>query len=55
MEAKIDLAVRSEEDAQVFTTQQVTLDYILARFGVTLPTKQPYTLDSLTASPAVSE
>ncbi|MFN2241157.1 MAG: Flp pilus assembly protein CpaB [Anaerolineae bacterium] len=55
MEAKIELAVRSEEDAQVFTTQQVTLDYILARFGVTLPTKQPYTLESLTASPAASE
>jgi pilus assembly protein CpaB len=55
MEAKIELAVRSEEDAQVFTTQQVTLDYILARFGVTLPTKQPYTLEPLTASPAVSE
>lgn len=55
MQARIDLAVRSEEDAQVFTTQQVTLDYILARFGVTLPTKQPYTLESLTASPSVSE
>jgi Flp pilus assembly protein CpaB len=55
MEARIELAVRSEEDAQVFTTQQVTLDYILARFGVTLPTKQPYTLESLTASPAGTE
>jgi Flp pilus assembly protein CpaB len=53
LEAKIDLAVRAEDDAQQFTTQQVTLDYILARFGVSLPTKQPFALESLkSASPA---
>ncbi len=54
MGAKIDLAVRSEEDTQLFTTQQVTLDYIMARFGLSLPAKQPYSLDSLIESP-VSE
>jgi Flp pilus assembly protein CpaB len=53
--AKIELAVRSEEDAQTFTTQQVTLDYIMARFGVTLPTRQPYTLESLAAGAASEE
>jgi pilus assembly protein CpaB len=53
--AKIDLAVRSEEDAQTFTTQQVTLDYIMARFGVTLPARQPYTLESLAAGAASEE
>ncbi len=44
--ASIDLAVRAQGDGQVFTTQQVTLDYILARFGVTVPPKQPYSLGS---------
>jgi Flp pilus assembly protein CpaB len=48
--AKIDLAVRAKDDAQEFTTQQVTLDYIMARFGVSLPAKQPYSLDGLNPS-----
>ena len=55
MEAKIDLAVRAEDDAQQFTTQQVTLDYILARFGISLPTRQPFTLESLKKASPVSE
>ncbi len=42
--ASIDLAVRAQDDHQQFTTQQVTLDYVLARFGVTLPPRQPYTI-----------
>ena len=46
-EASIDLAVRAEEDHQTFATEQVTLDYILARFGVSLPGKQPYTIEGL--------
>jgi Flp pilus assembly protein CpaB len=45
--ASIDLAVRAQEDHQVFTTQQVTLDYILARFGIGLPAKQPYGIENL--------
>ena len=55
LKAQIDLAVRSAEDAQQFTTQQVTLDYILARFGVSLPAKQPFTLESLKAAGPVPE
>jgi Flp pilus assembly protein CpaB len=51
--ASIDLAVRAENDLQIFSTQQVTLDYILARFGISLPTKQPYALDSI--SPQAGE
>jgi Flp pilus assembly protein CpaB len=39
-------------DHQTFTTQQVTLDYILARFGVSLPVKQPYTIRELGAEKA---
>jgi pilus assembly protein CpaB len=45
--ASIELAVRAQDDAQQFVTQQVTLDYILARFGVALPAKQPYSLESI--------
>jgi pilus assembly protein CpaB len=44
--ASIDLAVRAQDDDQVFATQQVTLDYLLARFGISLPTRQPYSIDS---------
>ncbi len=44
--ASIDLGVRAQDDAQQFTTQQVTLDYILARFGVALPAKQPYSIEN---------
>jgi Flp pilus assembly protein CpaB len=55
--ASIDLAVRAEDDAQPFATQQVTLDYILTRFGVSLPPRQPYTIEQLgnTVQPAGSE
>ncbi|HFD38259.1 MAG TPA: Flp pilus assembly protein CpaB [Anaerolineae bacterium] len=49
--ASIDLAVRAQDDGQVFTTQQVTLDYILARFGIVVPPKQPYALGSDLATP----
>jgi Flp pilus assembly protein CpaB len=45
--ASIDLAVRAQDDHQVFTTQQVTLDYVLARFGISLPAKQPYGIENL--------
>ncbi|MEJ2209219.1 MAG: Flp pilus assembly protein CpaB [Anaerolineae bacterium] len=43
----IDLAVRAQDDAQQFATQQVTLDYIMARFGVSLPGQQPYTVQDV--------
>jgi pilus assembly protein CpaB len=45
--ANIDLAVRAEDDIQVFSTQQVTLDYVMARFGLSVPTKQPYTIEHI--------
>ena len=50
VKAQIELAVRAEDDAQEFRTQQVTLDYILARFGISVPNKQPYTLETLKVS-----
>lgn len=43
----IDLAVRAQDDTQQFATQQVTLDYIMARFGVSLPGRQPYTVQHI--------
>jgi pilus assembly protein CpaB len=45
--ASIDLAVRAQDDLQPFATQQVTLDYIMARFGLSLPAKQPYTIEDV--------
>lgn len=45
--ASIDLAVRAQDDHQAFVTEQVTLDYVLARFGVSLPGKQPYTIENM--------
>jgi pilus assembly protein CpaB len=47
--SSIELAVRAEDDLQLFTTQQVTLDYILARFGVSMPAKQPYAIEHVDA------
>jgi Flp pilus assembly protein CpaB len=47
-DARIDLALRSSGDHDVITTEPVTLDYMLARFGVVVPPKRPYTLYSLT-------
>jgi Flp pilus assembly protein CpaB len=47
--ASIDLAVRAADDAQQFSTQQVTLDYIMARFGVSVPPKQPYRIQDVNA------
>jgi Flp pilus assembly protein CpaB len=52
--SRIDMAVRGVDDQQDFATQSVTLDYLLARFGIDLPPKQPYTIESLTASYAPS-
>jgi Flp pilus assembly protein CpaB len=43
----IDLAERAQDDAQQFATQQVTLDYVMARFGVSLPGQQPYTIEDV--------
>jgi pilus assembly protein CpaB len=51
----IDLAVRAQDDAQLFATQQVTLDYIMTRFGVSLPGRQPYTVQSINQIRARSE
>ncbi len=45
--AIIDLAVRAEEDVQQFATQQVTLDYLMARFSIALPARQAYTVEAL--------
>jgi pilus assembly protein CpaB len=45
--ATIELAVRAENDLQLFTTQQVTLDYIMARFGLSMPAEQPYAIEHI--------
>jgi pilus assembly protein CpaB len=54
--ASIDLAVRAKDDAQQFATQQVTLDYLLARFGISLPIEQPYSIEAVeTARPQTGQ
>ncbi len=45
--ASIDLAVRAKDDTQDFATQQVTLEYMLTRFGVSVPAKHEYTIEGL--------
>lgn len=45
--ASIDLAIRAEDDIEQIQTQAVTLDYIMARFGVVVPAKQNYTLEEV--------
>jgi len=44
--ARIDLAVRAQDDIELVQTQQVTLDYLMARFGMSVPSRQPYTLQA---------
>jgi len=46
--ANIDLILRSSGDHDIVTTEPVTLDYMLARFGIVVPPKRPYTLFSFT-------
>jgi Flp pilus assembly protein CpaB len=49
--ASIDLAIRAEDDIQQFATQQVTLDYLMARFSMGLPARQAYTIEALRSLP----
>ena len=41
----IDLVLRSSEDVDSHTTEQVTLEYIMTRFRISPPTKLPYRLE----------
>lgn len=46
--AAIDLAVRKKDDHTMFNNiQPVTLDYIMLRFGITVPTKHEYAVEAL--------
>lgn len=47
-QASIELAVRKLDDHTQFTNiQQVTLDYLLARFGITVPDTRDFTIEAL--------
>ncbi len=48
-QASIDLAVRQREDLQDFATQQVTLEYLMTRFSISVPTKHDYSIELLPA------
>lgn len=43
--AVIDLALRARDDHNLVTTESVTLDYMIRRFNIAVPPKQPYTLE----------
>jgi Flp pilus assembly protein CpaB len=43
--AVIDLALRSAVDEEVFSTEAVTLDYMISRFNITVPKKLHYVLE----------
>jgi len=43
----IDLALRAVEAADPHETEQVTLEYIMARFRISSPTKLPYRLEAM--------
>jgi Flp pilus assembly protein CpaB len=44
----VDLVLRSREDRDPHKTEQVTLEYIMARFGIATPAKLPYALKNET-------
>ena len=48
-QASIDLAVRQREDSQDFATQQVTLEYLMTRFSISVPAKHDYSIEMLPA------
>lgn len=50
----VDLVLRSREDRDPHKTEQVTLEYIMARFGISPPAKLPYTLKNESEAVPVS-
>jgi len=43
--AIIDLALRARDDHDTVSTESVTLDYMIRRFNIAVPPKQPYALE----------
>lgn len=41
----VTLALRSAQDTSRTSTTEVTLDYIMGQYGITLPGKRPYTIE----------
>ncbi|MGQ9553405.1 MAG: Flp pilus assembly protein CpaB [Anaerolineae bacterium] len=46
-QARVTMALRSEDDQEVVTTEAVTLDYMMKRFGIPVPAKRQETLDEI--------
>jgi Flp pilus assembly protein CpaB len=42
--AIVEFALRPTDDHQPYSTEAVTMDYLLARFNIPVPAKQPYSL-----------
>jgi Flp pilus assembly protein CpaB len=55
--ADIDFALRGENDGQLYSVENVSLEYLLQRFNIEIPIPVDYTLGgiSVTATPAANE
>lgn len=51
LQADIDLALRSAGDHDIVTTEPVSVEYILTRYGISLPSKLPYGVASPLMNP----
>jgi len=47
--AVVDLALRARDDHNLVSTESVTLDYVVRRFNIAVPPKQPYALEPKSA------
>lgn len=51
LQADIDLALRTPEDTEVTLTDPVSVDYIMAQYGITPPPRLPYGVEAPGISP----
>jgi Flp pilus assembly protein CpaB len=55
LQADIDLVLRAAGDRQIVTTDAVSLEYLLTRYGISVPPKLPYTVGAPESSPLEEE
>ena len=55
LQADIDLVLRASGDRQIVTTDAVSLEYILTRYGISVPPKLPYSVGAPESSPLEEE
>jgi hypothetical protein len=55
LQADIDLVLRAAGDRQIVTTDAVSLEYLLTRYGISVPPKLPYSVEAPESSPLEEE